>query len=64
MAKNLNFQAPPALAIAEGATSPNPGVVGVSLWSTTLGKPVYWTGTQWTAGATGGGGSTDPPGPC
>lgn len=58
--KNLNFQAPPALAIAEGAASPNPGIVGVSVWSTTLGRPVYWTGSQWTAGTSGGGGSTDP----
>lgn len=54
MAKNLNFQAPPALAIAEGAAAPNPGIVGVSVWSTTLGKPVYWTGAAWTAGAGGG----------
>lgn len=55
MAKNLNFQAPPALAIAEGAAAPDPGIVGVSVWSTTLGKPVYWTGAAWTAGAAGGG---------
>lgn len=60
MAKNLNFQAPPMLALAEGATTPNLGTTmrGVSVWSTTLGKPVYWTGTQWTAGATGGGGGS------
>lgn len=55
--KNLNFQAPPALAIAEGAATPDPGIVGVSVWSTTLGRPVYWTGSQWTAGTSGGGGS-------
>lgn len=60
MAKNLNYQAPPALAIAEGATTPALGATmrGVSVWSTTLGKPVYWTGTAWTAGGTGGGGGT------
>jgi hypothetical protein len=56
-AKQLGFKAPPALAIAEGATTPDPGIVGVSCWSSTLAKPVYWTGTQWTAGASGGGGS-------
>lgn len=58
MAKSLNFKASPQLAIAEGATSPNPGLVGVSVWSTTLGRPVYWTGSQWTAGSSGGGGGS------
>lgn len=56
--KQLGFKAPPALAIAEGATTPNPGIVGVSCWSTTLAKPVYWDGTIWTAGS--GGGAPDP----
>lgn len=60
MAKNLNFQAPPALAIGEGATLPNPGIAGVSVWSTLLAKLVYWTGSSWTAGAAGGGGLTFP----
>jgi hypothetical protein len=50
----------PSLAISEGATAPDPGIVGVSVWSTTLGKPVYWQGTLWTAGATGG--ATSPAG--
>lgn len=57
MGRNLNFQAPPSLAIAEGATTPNPGIVGVSVWSTILGRRVYWTGSLWTAGTSGGGGS-------
>lgn len=47
--QELSFQKPMVLAIAEGATTPNPGQAGVSVWSSTLGKPVYWTGTQWTA---------------
>lgn len=47
--KSLRFEAPPSLAIAEGATTPSPGIVGVSVWSSTLGKIVYWTGTLWTA---------------
>ncbi|MDP2262686.1 MAG: hypothetical protein Q8K24_05955 [Hydrogenophaga sp.] len=62
MARNLNFQAPPQLAIAEGAATPNPGLVGVSVWSTTLAKPVYWTGSQWTAGSSGDGGGGSPGG--
>lgn len=48
--QELSFQKPMVLAIAEGATTPNPGQAGVTVWSSTLGKPVYWTGTQWTAG--------------
>lgn len=59
MGMSLNFQAPPQLAIAEGAITPDPGIAGVSVWSTTLSKPVYWTGSAWTAGAAGGG-SPDP----
>lgn len=46
----LGFVAPPALAIAEGATTPDPGIAGVSVWSSTLGRPVHWTGALWTAG--------------
>jgi len=46
----LRTQALPVLAVAEGATTPNPGGNGWA-WSSTLAKPVYWTGTQWTAGA-------------
>ena len=53
--KDLRFTAPPALAIAEGASTPDPAIVGVGVWSTTLGKPVYWTGSVWTAGAGGSG---------
>jgi hypothetical protein len=53
--KQLSFQAPVALALAEGATTPDPGIAGVSCWSTTLAKPVFWTGSQ--AGTSGGGGS-------
>lgn len=48
--KQLGFKAPPSLAIAEGATTPNPGSPGVVCWSTTLGKRVTWTGSLWTAG--------------
>ena len=54
-AKQLNFQALPALAIAEGATTPNPGAPGAQAWSTSLAKVVVWTGALWTAPAGGGG---------
>lgn len=48
--KDLGFRQLPALAIAEGATTPAPAGSAWA-WSTTLVKPVFWTGTQWTAGA-------------
>ena len=46
----LSFEKPLALAIAEGATTPDPGQAGVTVWSTTLGKPVFWDGAKWTSG--------------
>ena len=51
--KQLAFKSLPQLAIAEGATTPSPGATanGVWAWSTTLSKPLYWTGTSWTAGS-------------
>lgn len=49
MARNLNFQAPPQLDIAEGDTHPNPGWPGAMAWSTTLGMPVIWAGSTWRA---------------
>ena len=56
--KTLSFKSLPSLAIAEGDTSPNPGSAGVWAWSTTLSKPVYWTGSLWTAGSSGSGSIT------
>lgn len=53
--KTLSFKSLPNLAIAEGATTPNPGQTGVWAWSTTLAKPVFWNGTSWSAGSAGGG---------
>lgn len=53
--RDLNYRSLISLAIAEGATTPNPGFPTWA-WSTTLNKPVYWDGDNWTAG-TGGGGS-------
>lgn len=55
MAKQeLGFVAPPSLAIAAGAITPNPGVAGVQVWSTTLAALVSWNGTSWNAAAGGG----------
>jgi hypothetical protein len=56
--RQLAFKSIPTLAIAEGDTTPNLGAApkGAWAWSSTLSKPVYWDGTKWTAGSTGGGG--------
>ena len=45
--KQLSFQAPINVAIAAGATSPNPGSAGVGTWSTTTNSTVEWDGTKW-----------------
>jgi len=50
--QQLRTQTLPILAVAEGATTPNPGGSGWA-WSSTLSKPVYWTGSVWTGKATG-----------
>lgn len=47
--KELSFQKPLSLAIAEGATTPDPGQAGVTVWSSTLNRLVYWTGSIWMA---------------
>lgn len=53
--KILSFKSLPQLVLSEGATSPDPSIPGVQVWSTTLNKIVYWNGTIWTVGPTGGG---------
>lgn len=40
---------PVQLAVAEGATTPDPGTSNALAWSTTLGGMARWTGTAWTA---------------
>jgi len=45
--KQNNFRGLPDLAIANGATTPNPGFPGVLVWSTTLASIVSWNGTSW-----------------
>lgn len=46
--KQLSFANLPSFAIANGATTPNPGLSGVWAWSTTLSSPVFWNGTAWS----------------
>jgi hypothetical protein len=41
------------LAVADGATTPDPGAP-VWAWSTTENAPVYWTGSAWVKPAAGG----------
>lgn len=55
--QQLGYEQLLQLAVADGATTPNPGVPGVVAYSTTLSKPVFWNGTAWshTFGAAGGG---------
>lgn len=43
------------LALAEGASTPNPGGKSV-IWSTTASKYLGWNGSSWEALAAGGGG--------
>ena len=52
----LSFKTVPTFALTEGATSPDLGVAGTGAWawSSTLNKPVYWNGSFWTAGGSGG----------
>lgn len=46
----LTFVAPVQLAIASGATTPDPGgatVAGIVIWSTTTSSLLRWSGTAW-----------------
>lgn len=52
--KSLRFESLPQLAIAEGATSPDPGTPGVLAWSTTLTSLVLWDGSNWSSFSGGG----------
>lgn len=45
--KQLGFKAPLALAIASGAVTPDPGYVGVTVWSTTTLSLLTWDGNSW-----------------
>lgn len=51
--RQLAFKGPPSLAVAAGATTPNPGIAGVQVWSTTTSSILTWDGSQWAAAASG-----------
>lgn len=57
--RQLSFKGPPQLAIAAGATSPNPGINGVTVWSTTENAILNWSSTSWELLGTGGGAPTE-----
>jgi hypothetical protein len=56
--RDQTFRAPLQLAVASGATTPNPGQDGVIIWSTTTSSHLIWHGTAWAALSGGGGGGT------
>jgi hypothetical protein len=58
--QQLQYRQLISLAVAESATTPNPGVTGVWIWSTTVNRPMYWNGTQWTSVPVGAGGGINP----
>ena len=45
--KELAFKAPPALAVALGAVTPDPGVTGAVVWSTVTLSLLQWNGSSW-----------------
>lgn len=47
--KLLGYQGLPQIAVAAGASTPNPGRAGVQAWSTTLAAAVIWDGYSWAA---------------
>lgn len=56
--QQLSFQAQLRLAVAENASSPNPGFAGVQIWSTSANKTLTWNGSNWISEAGSGGGSS------
>lgn len=53
--KQLGFVGPPQMAITVGADTPNPGINGVQVWSTTANALVHWDSNSWElVGGTGG----------
>lgn len=45
--KSLTPVIPPTLAVAEGASSPNPGGAGAVIWSSTTSAYMVWNGSAW-----------------
>lgn len=54
--QSLSFKAPPSLAVAIGATSPDPGKNGAQVWSTTALKVLEWRNGSWVDPAASGSG--------
>lgn len=44
--RELAFRAPPALPVAQNATTPT-GLLGAEIWSTTANKKLVWDGSRW-----------------
>lgn len=57
--RQLSFKGPPQLAIAAGASTPNPGIAGVQIWSTTANSILVWDGDSWEAVGSGGAPTSD-----
>jgi len=51
--KALNYLVLPSRPIAAGAATPNPGIVGVSIWSSTEIAELIWDGTSWQLSGAG-----------
>lgn len=45
--KQLAYRGLPQIAVAVGATTPNPGSLGVQVWSTSTSSVLVWNGTSW-----------------
>ena len=45
--KQLAYRGLPQIAVAVGATTPNPGALGVQVWSTSTSSVLVWNGTSW-----------------
>lgn len=49
--RSLAFAPPPALPITAGASVPDPGGIGATVWSTTELRILHWDGSVWVAQA-------------
>ncbi len=47
--KSLRYEGLPEVAIAEGASTPNPGILGVRVWSNSLSRVMFWNGSNWAS---------------
>ena len=56
--KDLAYRAPLQASIAQNATTPDPGNVGVAVWSTVESALLTWNGSYWAAAPSTGGGTT------